>query len=312
MSPILVTSCSSRKSVQHGERLHAADLPNGDLDYVGQVWRAWLKDHHCWLPATDMYCGRGFQEARKASKVASTEHWIVSAGLGLIAEVEQIPAYDLTVSGTGGNQIRKKIERDKFTVQRWWGELVKRRKPHRTLTRLVERNANSTVILAMPTSYLSMVVDDLRELDANGRARLRIIGPPEKAVPSFLRPYWLPYDQRLDGPGSPLPGTRSDFPQRAARHFLETIWPVTESGSVSLHAKAVQDYLASLPYPSTPKRKQLDDQNIILLIRRLWSRAEGKSGRMLRLLRDEEQVACEQGRFKQLFQKAKEQMDLAI
>src|SRR3546814_9801405 len=38
-----------------------------------------------------------------------------------------------------------------------------------------------------------------------------------------LHPWLMPYDDRLDGCDSPLPGTRSDFASRAAHHFVEAV-----------------------------------------------------------------------------------------
>ena len=51
---------------------------------------------------------------------------------------------------------------------------------------------------------------------------------------------------------------------------------------------------------------QLDDDEMKIIIKKLWSRADGQVGRMLRVLRDEEKIACEQGRFATLFREVKE------
>ena len=49
----------------------------------------------------------------------------------------------------------------------------------------------------------------------------------------------------------------------------------------------------------------MSDEEIIKKIQQLWDKADGKSNKMLRVLRDEESIACEQGRFSRLFKLAK-------
>lgn len=312
MPVILVTSCSNRKSIPPESRLQAADLPQASLKAVGSLWRAWLKEHPCQLAAGDLYNGRGAVEAKRAAEAAKASHWFISAGLGLVSATEEVPAYDLTVSGVGANQIKQKIEDGAFDVQAWWAALAQRRRPQRTLTRLIEEKKRSLVVLALPSNYLHMVLGDLSDLSPSSLKRLRIIGPPKPAVPEQLQPFWLPYDARLDSKESPIPGTRSDFPQRAARHFLESIWPSQKHASASTHIEAVADSLSRLPYPVTRRRKKLSDEQILRVIRRLWLRAEGQSARMLRIVRDDENIACEQSRFKNLFNQVKQQLGSTI
>ena len=61
--------------------------------------------------------------------------------------------------------------------------------------------------------------------------------------------------------------------------------------------------------PTNAPRTRKSDSEILNLIHRRWRRVEGRSGRMLRLLRDEEMIACEQGRFRRLFLLAASQRD---
>lgn len=308
MSVVLITGCSSRKSIPLENRLQAADLPCGSLQSVGTYWRTWLKIHSHKLTAGELYKGRGTIEAKKAAKAANASHWFISAGLGLVSSTEEVPAYDLTVSGNGANQIKNKIIEKPFDSQAWWPELTRRNRPHRTLARLIDKKKWELIILALPSNYLHMVLKDLENLSPNGLQRLRIIGPPKYAVPEYLQPYWLPYDSRLDSEKSPISGTRSDFPQRAARHFLENIWPFQKHADSRKHIEVVTETMSKLPYPVIPRRNKLSDEEIQQTIRRLWASAGGQSSRMLRLMRDGENIACEQNRFKNLFKVTKQQL----
>ena len=308
--PLIITACTNRKSAAREERLQASDLPLGSLEEVAGTWNTWLKQHHVHLPASELYVGRGAIEAKKAADFCSGQQWFISAGLGLVSAMENVAAYDLTVAGTGSNCVASKVRRPVFRSKDWWSAVSKKRRPARKLSRLIEANPKSLAILALPSNYLAMVADDLKELSSAGFWRLRLIGPPEANIPASLRPYWMPYDDRLDGPRSSCRGTRSDFPQRAMRHFLEEIWARSKLAGPERHANAVEELLADLPYPTIPKRQQLDDSELLVVIKKLWGRTEGQSSRMLRILRDEELIACEQGRFKVLFYRAKEQLGI--
>ncbi len=312
MAIILVTSCSNRKAIPPEERLQASELPRAPIEVVGNIWHDWLRSHPHRMPAGLLYQGRGVVEARSAARTAGASHWFVSAGLGLVSADEEVPGYDLTVSGNCVNHIRKKIEDEVFDPQAWWKELSRHQKPHRTLARLVRRSNAHLVVLALPSNYLRMALGDISALSPADMQRLRIVGPPKNAIPEHLQPFWLPYDSRLDGAKSPIRGTRSDFPQRAARHFFEAIWSSTRKNDLESHIRGVKNALTKLPYPDIPRRKQLNDEEIIRVIKDLWARAEGKSGRMLRILRDEEQIACEQGRFKHLFNLVKHQFSTTL
>jgi hypothetical protein len=132
---------------------------------------------------------------------------------------------------------------------------------------------------------------------------------PASAIPETLRPFLLPYDARFDGPDAPLPGTRSDFAQRSLSHFVEAVLAHHAQADFDGHAEAVERLLSGLRRRSTPGRTRQPDKEIIALIRRHWNEARGQSSRMLRLLRDDLGVACEQGRFRTLFLAARERRE---
>ena len=63
--------------------------------------------------------------------------------------------------------------------------------------------------------------------------------------------------------------------------------------------------LYGLEMRAQPSRKRLSDDEILKVIDAHWDKAKGQSGLMLRVLRDDLNLACEQGRFKHLFHAAK-------
>ena len=306
MSVALITSCSNRKSCPADLRLRAFDLPEGSHAKVAEVWCRRVAKLTPTKKAGQLYSSRGPAIARKLVAEDLCSNWIVSAGLGLLGSDELAPGYDLTVTGDSENNIQSKIKGEIFDPQIWWSQIAANFQNKNSIKRIASRDSASLIVIALPANYLRMIANDLRGIGQKNRNKLRILGCGLETVPDDLREYWIPYDSRLDGPDSPIPGTKSDFSHRAAQHFIEIILSNTESKNIKKHITLVTNSLEKLRLPITVKRKQLDDDEMKTIIRKLWSRADGQVGRMLRVLRDEEKIACEQGRFAKLFREVKE------
>jgi hypothetical protein len=161
------------------------------------------------------------------------------------------------------------------------------------------------MVISLPVSYRDLVHEDLLSAGNAALRKVRLVGPLDlECVAPRLGPLVMPYDDRLNGPDSPLDGTRSDFPQRAARHFLEDACADGLADDPEEDAARVRASLRDLTWPEQANRRQLGDDEIVKVILSSWGRASGQSTKMLRLLRDEERIACEQGRFVQLFKRA--------
>ena len=70
--------------------------------------------------------------------------------------------------------------------------------------------------------------------------------PGSPDVPARLSPALMPYDNRLNLPGSDLRGPLTDFAARAALHFATIILPDMPTASPSAHAEAISDWLTEL------------------------------------------------------------------
>ena len=87
---------------------------------------------------------------------------------------------------------------------------------------------------------------------------------------------------------------------------MEVILKANPTVSARVHAQIVKEELEKYPLPSAlPERKKMSNEGIERLIWELWDQAEGKGGRILRILRDELLVECEQKRCSELFNKVK-------
>jgi len=304
MNLSLVTVCTNRKTIPPSERLQAELLPTGSQEAVGRVWRERLRDAEPRIAARNLYAGRGFCEALAVVEAHDADLWIASAGLGLVHGDEEVPGYDLTLSAGADSSIRRKVI-GAFDAANWWSIIGRRRRPKRCLAALLGSNATGHVVISLSGSYLELVQEDLLSVGTPALRRVRIVGPLDlEQVAPRLRPLIMPYDDRLNGPESPLNGTRADFPQRAARHLLEHACAEGLSDDPQEDAKRVHRSLHDLAWPEQATRRQICDDDLVKVILSCWDRAAGQSTKMLRILRDQEGIACEQGRFVQLFKRA--------
>jgi hypothetical protein len=146
-----------------------------------------------------------------------------------------------------------------------------------------------------------MVRDDLSHVSTNQAKHLLIFTSTAGAavVPARLATSVMPYDDRLESVAG-FAGTRADFPQRALRHFALEL----KAAALPLEeARAkVTAALAQRPRPSRPQGARLSDDEIRRMLRAQWTRHDGRSTRLLRYLRDEARISCEQKRFSRIWQ----------
>lgn len=241
-----------------------------------------------------MYVGRSILEARKVSNDIGAPLFIVSAGIGLVESGEPIPGYDLSASGKVSD-LAITLARLGVSKSDWWNVLVS----SKGFGWLLSENPDAIVLVSLPSEYLEMILGELENLPSGDRVRLRIFTSSAgrrkiERVPGLSS---LPYDERLESIDG-YAGTRSDFPQRALKHFVAGlnghVLPIDEAS----HAVAAS--LGGFECKTLPQRRRLDDGEICNLIRQAWGSVGGNSAKLLRHLRDTELVSCEQSRFSRL------------
>lgn len=296
----IIVPCTSRKFHRPTADGSAVSLTCGSQESVQTAWLERLTH----LPAAHtpraLYGGRGFQLSCRAAEVAGAPLFIVSAGLGLVADETRIPAYGLTISNNGDESIARRINSGGFSPINWW-RAVTQGPCSQALSEIFKTPDERPIIFALTHPYAEMISDDLATLSDAQVARLRIIGLSIKsALPLRLRANLLPYDERLQ---QIIPGTRSDFAQRALYHFVSSGLKELPQGSINSHQAWVSAALATHRLPDRIKRAQMTDAEIIALIGEHLSEGFGV-GKMLRKFRDEKGIACEQARFSRLYRLA--------
>lgn len=306
---VLFTTCTSRKRRPIPNALRASSLPEGTQESILNEWCKRLSKNPSVGRASEIYGGRAYREAAKASKEVSGYLWTISAGLGLVSEEANIPSYSLTIVDSGIDDIKKKVCGEQFSPTKWWSDLTASQGSSDPIHRLIRDNPSYLFVMALSQAYGALIQQDLLCLPDDHLRRVRLIGMALKPILNArLQKLVMPYDARLDGPDGISTGTRSDFAQRAMRHFVTNIVNVCNSDDPQDHALLVNQALSGREYPQIPKRRRLSDHEITDAIIKNWQSAGGSSSKMLRIIRDVERIACEQGRFKELFNLIKEKV----
>jgi hypothetical protein len=300
---IVITSCTNRKK-KAGTVL---ELEGADgVESVDELAQSWARQvstasEHTLQAAISLYAGRSITEAKRAAESVAASLHIVSAGHGLLRSDAFIPSYNVTVSPGSNNALHRCLLRFNQSPADWWRALIGAFGVQRSLAGLLASSPNSVVLLAVPATYLILLAGELAEITDDLAKRLRIVTSPHGAsgLPAPLQSAVLPYDERLEGL-APYAGTRSDFPQRALRHFVT----VLNGHELSLESARMQvrQAMEGLQKPTVPERKRKTDDEILTLLRENWARHNGSATGLLRYLRDDALVACEQSRFRSLRQ----------
>lgn len=302
----VITNCSSRKRAGGAvARLAPADLRGGP-EQIAARWLVAKASVPLAMSAGQLYLGRAMTESRAVAAQLGGSLHVLSAGLGLVAQDDRIPNYDLTVA-SGAGALGSALVRYGSGPSDWWRELHARLGAPLPLSECVNHRTHTLFLVALPSAYVGMLKHDLAQLRDSALDRLCIF--TSRSGASLLAPRLqrrvLPYDERLEGLKG-YSGTRSDFPQRAMRHFVEQL-----DGHL-LDTKrardAVKRAMAQLEQPIIPQRTRKTDEEIIALIRSQWAAHAGSSSRLHRYLRDTALVACEQSRFGGLWRQVKSEI----
>ena len=311
MKIVVIASCSSSKSIPKELRVEAESLEIGQIKQVVSRWKRLLDQHlkHTDpIPSGQLYQGRAIQEIKKVASELNCPVYFISAGLGLVDINEQISAYSLTVSKGSSDYVGDKIVGETFNKQLWWQEINSIR-GNTPLHTMIKNNNDTLFLLALPANYFAMVVPELMKLTDPELNRVRLFGPAATKKNKRFDHVLMPYDNRFNGPDSPLRGTYSDFPQRALRHFVSIIDNKLATRSPVDDSELVSASLSKMRSPPKVIRKQASDEQISLLLQRKWAQYMGQSSsKSLRRLRDVELTACEQKRFSGIFQSVKKLM----
>ncbi len=307
MDYVLVTRCTSGKRLKTEKYLDAGNLPylsqaQVSADWICRLNRGKNSKSLAKIPAGEVYRGRSITEVAKHK----SSYFIVSAGLGLVESNTPIPGYNITTSGKHDQNIANRI--DFFNANEWWNT-VSSKSPFSSKS-LNHNFSNKPILLliALPLHYLSLVEDDLIKVIARKKTRVRIMSSIKKGLSPLLLDHMMPFDERIN---EALPGTASDFNQRAATLFIDKIFKKNPEGTLEEHQQEVNALQSKWAFPDKIKRKQSSIDDIKSEIRFQLNnpeRSNYSASSMLRFFRDHLNQACEQKKFHLLFKEVKAEM----
>lgn len=304
-APVIVTNCTARK---RSRELPVSSAEIRNVNSVHDLARSWVRlaqGRASAARAADLYGGRSFRDAAVAAESCQGDLFIVSAGFGLVSSTAALPNYALTVSH-GAGSIASQLKQFNASPADWWRALCVEIGSPAPVSQLVRQRPAAVVLIALPSSYLRMVAPELSILSTHELSRLRLftslagLGVLEPRAADCV----LPYDDRLSGLRGHA-GTRTDFPQRALRHFVEVLHghqlPLQEGKAAVIRA------LSRHKPPERQVRARATDDEICSAIRSLSASGIRSASTLLRRLRDEQGIACEQGRFRSLWQQVQQE-----
>lgn len=268
------------------------------VEAMAKAWAELINEQEATLNASSLYVGRSVTEARHVAVKLGAKLMFASTGLGLVEGDKKCPPYNLTVA-QDPNSISPRLESMGARVSDWWDAMNAVKSTAAPIANMVNCSEIDLVLIALPSSYVQLIANDLGGISNAQVSKIRIFTsrPGIEMLPKNLKGSAMPYDERLET--STLPGTRSDFPQRALRHFFEVLG--LSNAPTETAREIVCAAMSRLSVAARPSRRRASDSEITNMLKCAWIHHEGSSTRLLRYLRDDALVSCEQSRFRRLW-----------
>jgi len=319
---IVITSCTNRKkNTEYGPR-RLGLYSSTRLSSRSQQWLQVLQESsEEVVSARELYAGDHWSVIKSLNGlVGSTvdlQLWIVSAGYGLISESTSVSTYSCTFASGQDDSIHRGVitVSKEANSRQWWKELQKWQGPEpgqpRSVEELVRQNPEATLLVVLSQEYLKAIQDDLK------KALVAMVNPEKFLIVSVgtdridlpIRKHLLPGDARLQQlfASDPSSGrtTMVSLNAKVARRMIE------DQASVPLELatqkQRFRDWLNELkPLPKFDRTPMTEVQVKLFIREEVKTNPKTSATQLLRKLRDSGR-ACEQRRFRQIFDDVKEE-----
>ena len=310
----IVVTCTNRKAHDVSPSLRLRNVGGGTPRQRFDAWVEELTESGAaQVCARDLYQGDHWKVALELPELVEEKGhrarlWVCSAGYGLIPASAHIRPYAATFSPGHRDSVEKTDSNCSIAPSRWWEMLGQWEGPvretPRSLEQLVVQNPEQPVVLVGSNVYLQAVWIDLIEAIGEVRDpdRFLVICAGASSTPK-IEEYLAPADARLQ---SLVGGAMQSINVRIARLAFDWVTELRFSAEKLRDRLAVE--LAKQPKRTRYERQQLTDEEVKTFIRQqLEADPTQKKTPLLRILRDREQCACEQGRFSALYGEVKDE-----
>lgn len=307
----IVAACADKKRYppDRGARLRAH--PRGSVAERVASFTAALAKAGPRLPARDLYIGPYWATVRSLPDIAasagrSARLWVASAGYGLIPATAPVSPYSATFQLGHADSVADPCSPHPVSDQlsAWWTELTRRNgSSHcepRNLAELARSNQGATVLVIVSPRYFQAMRGDLERTAESLGDRLIVITSQRLPDGDALHANVVVSEGRLtDIVGGALPSLHA----RVAAYMLR------EAPSQAFTAAALRSLCAQIASTASPRRtydrRPMSDAEVIEFIQRAMARRCSRTSHsaLLRELRSRGR-ACEQKRFKRLFEEA--------
>lgn len=306
----IIASCTDRKrhAVPEALRLRTVSAPN--IEQRARLW--WKKLEHANqspVQAVDLYAGDHWRVVQELPDIARTSGfkpvlWVASAGYGLIPATARIQPYSATFARGHEDSVvlEGQARGSSRALRQWWNALSGHEGPSpgsaRSIQHVAESASDASILVVASPTYVSAMADDL--LSAAERLRnpecLLIVSAPSPLLKKELVSHWIPSTAHLQ---ANLGGSRLSLHARVARRILE------DGHGRALKAGRLRAQYTELIERSDPPesydRQRMTDEQVQEFIREAAKKGVNSWSAGLRLLRGCG-WACEQSRFKKIFQ----------
>lgn len=310
----IVVTCTKQKTREPTRRLQLRNISSDSIEERAACWSKRLcSTAGESIPARQLYAGDHWAVARDLAKAATRSRkinvWVISAGYGVINIDEPILPYSATFSNPHPDSVI--VEHFDATKREqkadWWNSLIVcdwPRESPRSVRALAAEMPDCPLIIAASKNYLTAVYDDLLEArnELNDSNLLSIISAGTEQLEE-LSGNLVPADARLQ---HYVGGVRRSLNIRLVRHAMDEMkrGNFTLNRLCGLFAEMLDAAPALVKYDRAP----LSDAAIRQYVRfNVGKRPHISHTPLLRELRASGR-ACEQKRFRQLFQEVKEAM----
>lgn len=310
----IIASCTDRKREEVPEALRLRAVTAPTIEERARTW--WKRLQGAEVPtvqASNLYAGEHWRVVQGLPSVAQSSGympslWVASAGYGLIPDTAPIRPYSATFSqGHEDSVVLNGQARDSSRLLRqWWTALAAHDGPVRSSVRSIQMLARSapgaSIIVVASPSYVRAMSEDLLAAAKSLQhpERLLVVSASSPLLRKELAPHWVPSTAHLQ---DRLGGSRLSLHARVARSILE------KGDGRPLDSTRVREKYARLIRRSAPPRRYerqvMTDSEVQRFIRQMTTEGVNSWSAGLRLLRSRG-FACEQSRFKKLFQDIKE------
>ncbi len=309
----LIVSCTDRKRLPVEDALRLRNFATQQTQAAkARAWKRALASASPLLaqPARTIYAGEHWVTAcdveRQFGGPARLTMWVASAGYGLVRADAPIHAYSATFAPGQADSIdaQSSSPTRQEALESWWEALCSG-SAHadavapRSVRELALAHPRSPIVLVAAPDYVRAMAPDMlaavKEQHAGGS--LAIISSSGASAASALAPHLVIIDDRAR---ATVGGTLQALGVRTLRHILSVDEPNTPEALRARYRVMVEKN----ERPERPKRPQVTDEAVLTFIRqRVQDTGSTSHTRLLREFRDSGQ-ACEQARFRRLFNEA--------